>query len=235
MRSYLIVDDNRALAENLAEIVRDRGDEAVVAGSGPEALAILARRRFDAVLTDMRMPVMDGAELVREVRRSDPGVPTIVITAFFKDAGIRAALGEGPLAVLPKPVPVDQLMRLLDVARRNGRVVVVEDDAMLLDNLGEILQQRGFSTFALRRVADIAALPERPPLLSIVDLRVADAVDGESARRLAERYPGTPILAITGHSDIPVPPAARRLFVKPFDTSELVAVIEELHEAAARG
>src|SRR5687767_814508 len=133
MRRYLIVDDNRPLAENLAEIVRDRGDEAVVATSGAEALALLTAERFDAVLTDMRMPAMDGAELIREARRHDPGLPAIVVTAFSKDAGIRAAQNEAPLAVLPKPVPVPQLLHLLAVARRNGRVILVEDDPVLCD------------------------------------------------------------------------------------------------------
>jgi CheY-like chemotaxis protein len=229
MRRYLIVDDNRALAENLAEIIRDRGDEARVAASGPEALDLLGRERFDAVLTDMRMPALDGAELVREVRRSDPGVPAIVFTAFFKEVGIRAARNQGPLAVLPKPVPVPQLLRLLDVAKRNGRVILVEDDPILSDNLGEILQDRGFSVVRIAEVGEIEGLPPDRPLLAIVDLRVAGAPDGEAARRLAQRFPGLPIVVSTAYRDVPIPIEAHRLFLKPFDTGDLVAVIEGLH------
>ena len=66
MRRYLIVDDNRDFADNLAEIVRDAGDEVTIAEGGPEALALARGTRFDAVLTDMRMPLMGGAELVHE-------------------------------------------------------------------------------------------------------------------------------------------------------------------------
>ncbi len=234
MRSYLIVDDNRALAENLAEIIRDGGDEAVVAGSGGEALALVEKERFDAVLTDMRMPAMDGAELVREVRRTDPGLPAIVITAFFKDVGLRAAKNEGPLAVLQKPVPVAQLLHLLGVAKRNGRVVLVEDDAVLADNLTEVLQDRGFSVTPLRSVGEIEGLPADRPFLAVVDLRVPGAPDGAAVRRLAQRFPGLPILVATAYRDVPLPAEADRLFLKPFDTGELLEEIESVHQGSAR-
>jgi CheY-like chemotaxis protein len=233
MRRYLIVDDNRPLAENLAEIMRDRGDDAVVTTSGPEALGHLARQRFDAVLTDMRMPAMDGAELIREARRTDPGLPAIIVTAFSKDAGIRDAQRQGPLAVLPKPVPVPDLLRLLAVARRNGRVVLVEDDPVLADNLAEALRDRGFSVAQIGTVAELDDLPSDAPLVAIVDLRVPIAPDGEAARTLTDRFPGLPILVVTGYRDVAVPVSTDRLFRKPFDTAALVRAVETLHQASA--
>jgi len=232
MRSYLIVDDNRALADNLAEIVRERGDTASVATSGREALDLVARERFDAILTDMRMPTMDGASLIREVRRADPGLPVIVITAYFKDVGLRAAQGEGPLAVLPKPVPVGHLLHLLGVAKRNGRVVLVEDDPGLLDNLAEVLRGHGFSVVALQSIAEIETLPAEAPLLGVVDLRVPGAPDGAAALRLAARYPGLPLFVVTAFHDIPRPAEVLGCFLKPFDTAALVEAVLRLHEAA---
>jgi CheY-like chemotaxis protein len=234
MRSYLIVDDNRAMAENLAEILRDRGDEAVVAGCGAEAIALARRQHFDAVLTDMRMPTMDGATLIRELRTTDPGLPAIVITAFSRDVRLRAAQNEGTVAVLPKPVPVPQLLHLLSVARRHGRVVVVEDDPILLDNLSEILQERGFSVIRVEAADEIDGLPPEHPLLAVVDLRVPGAPDGGAALRLAERFPGLRLLVATAHRDIPLPLAAERAFLKPFDTGDLVAAIETAHAIALR-
>src|SRR5689334_11747629 len=136
-RRYLIVDDNRDFAENLSEIVRDLGDEVSVAASGPEALGLARQRRYDAVLTDMRMPLMGGAELVHEIRRIDPGLAAMVITAHVGDDALEAARREGLLAVLPKPVPVARLLELLGAARRDGLVAIVEDDQRLSDNLCE--------------------------------------------------------------------------------------------------
>src|SRR5512140_1125051 len=145
MRCYLVVDDNLDFAENLAEILRDGGDEVVIAGDGPEAAAAVRGQRFDAILTDMRMPLMGGAELVHEIRRVDPGAPALVITAHAGDDALEAARSEGLLAVLGKPVEVPRLLALLAAARRDGLVAVVEDDSRLSDNLCEALRSKGFA------------------------------------------------------------------------------------------
>ena len=95
MRRYLLVDDNLAFAENLAEILRDGGAEVNVAGSGTQALELARATKFDALVTDMRMPVMSGARLVHEIRRVDPGVPVIVVTAYTGENDLVAAREEG--------------------------------------------------------------------------------------------------------------------------------------------
>ncbi len=231
MRSYLIVDDNRLLAENLAEIVRDQGDRAVVAASGAEALLCARESTFDVVLTDLRMPSMDGAELLHTLRETDPGLPAIVVTAFTSDAGIRAGEREAPLAVLPKPVPVDQLLHLLSVARRDARIVLIEDDPALAANITEVLQGRGFSVVSARSVAEVDGLASTPPFLAVVDLRVPGAPDGGAVERIAIRFPGTPILVATAFRDVPIPAGVERVFWKPFATAELVDVVEGAHAA----
>ena len=67
MRKYLVVDDNRAFAENVAEILRDQGADVTIADGGLQALELAQRSRFDALVTDMRMPVMSGARLVHDL------------------------------------------------------------------------------------------------------------------------------------------------------------------------
>src|SRR5687767_13827201 len=97
-RHYLIVDDNRAFAENIADIIRDEGPEVVVATSAQEALAVASEQRFDGVVSDMRMPVMGGAELVHRLREIDPGLTAIVVTAYTSDSDLEAARDQGLLA-----------------------------------------------------------------------------------------------------------------------------------------
>jgi two-component system, response regulator PdtaR len=230
MRRYLIVDDNRDFAENLAEIVRDLGDEVVIAGGGAEALALARTTRFDAVLTDMRMPLMGGAELVHEIRRLDPGVAALVITAHAGDDALEAARREGLLAVLPKPVPVDRLLELLAAARRDGLVVIVEDDQKLSDNLGEALRGRGFAAVTATSVLETERLGPVRPFCALVDLRVPGGPDGEAMRRLALRFPALPMIIMTAlHDATPAPLQA--FFHKPFDTAKLLDAVERLHAA----
>ena len=231
MRNYLIVDDNRPFAENLAEILEDGHDRGWVAGSGAEALALVAERRFDAVLTDMRMPGMGGAELVHRLRRLDAGLPAIAITAYTEDDEIAAARREGLLAVLPKPVVVGQLLELLGRARRDGLVVLVEDDLELADNLSEVLRGRGFSVVAATSVLETEGLGAVRPFAALVDLRVRGGGDGEALRRLGEKYPGLPMIVITAHGGLELPFGCAALIEKPFETARVVGVLEEVHRA----
>lgn len=229
MRHYLLVDDNKAFAENIAEIIRDCGDEVSVATSGQEALEHVRSRRFDAMMTDMRMPVMGGAELVHRTRAEDPGLPAIVATAYTGDEELRIAREEGLLAVLQKPVPVEYLLSLLGAARRDGLVVVVEDDPGMADNLSEALREFGFTAVSARSIADTEHLGNLRPFAALVDLRVPGGPDGESMRRVAERFPRIEQLVMTAHDPLSAPLIPHRVFRKPFKTSELLEELALIH------
>jgi two-component system, response regulator PdtaR len=235
MRRYLIVDDNREFAENLSEILRDRGAEVAVAESGPEALDLAGGQRFDALLTDMRMPLMGGAEVVHRVRRLDPGVAAVVVTAYAGDDSLEAARREGLLAVLPKPIAVERLLALLEAARRDGLVAVVEDDRNLSDNLCEALRTRGFAAVTAASLLETERLGPVRPFCALVDLRLPGGPDGAAMRHLAERFPGLPMLVVTGHVAQVAPLPHRGLFPKPFDTAALLAAVERLHGEARSG
>ena len=229
MRRYLVVDDNRAFAENLGEILEDRGAAVDIAASGEGALALVAATRYDALVSDMRMPEMGGAELVHRIRRIDPGLPAIVVTAYIGDNELAAARAEGLHGVLPKPVPIERLLALLGQARRDGVVAIVEDDAALADNLSELLRARGFATVTAQTVLETEKLGVRP-FAAIVDLRVRGGADGEAMRRLAERFPALPLFVVTA-LEIEPPVAASRRFGKPFDTRALLDAVESVYGA----
>lgn len=230
MRRYLIVDDNKAFAENLAEIIADGGDEVAIASSGREALALAGAKRFDALVSDMRMPVMGGAQLVHEVRRIDRGLPAIVITAYTHDDDLKSAREQGLLAVMPKPVPVPRLLELLSVARRDALVALIEDDAQLSDNLSEALRDRGFAALTAASVLEAERLGGVRPFVGLVDLRVPGGPDGEAMKRLAARHPGLPMVVITGVANPEPPLPYTAIFPKPFSTEALLGKIESIYK-----
>ncbi len=229
MRRYLLVDDNRPLAENLAEILRDEGAEVVIAQNGDQALRAAKAKRFDALLTDMRMPVMTGAELVHHIRRVDPQLPAVVFTAYSGDADLSVARNEGLLAVLPKPTPIPQLIDLLKTARRGGTVAIVEDDAAMADNLTEALRARGFTAVAVGSVLEAERLGDIAPFAALVDLLVPGGPFGEAMYRLEARFPKLPLVVITAHDD-PPPMPPRAVLHKPFDMGELLTLLESLYQ-----
>jgi two-component system, response regulator PdtaR len=228
MRRYLFVDDNRDFAENLVEIAGTCGCDCQMASSGEEAVRRVEATRFDAIVTDMRMPGMGGAALVHAVRRLDPGLPAVVLTAHAGDADLEAARREGLLAVLAKPAAIDRLMSLLGVARRDGLLAVLEDDLALLDNLTEALRARGFAALTASSVLDADRLGPVRPFAALADLRLPGGPDGEAVRRLEERFPGIPVVTVTAYPDAATP-HSRAVFRKPFDTGALLDAVERIH------
>jgi CheY-like chemotaxis protein len=233
MRRYLIVDDNLAFAENLAEILRDNGAEVVVEQLGPAAVERAGRERFDALITDMRMPVMGGAKLVHEIRTRDPGIPALVITAYSQEDDLAAAREEGLLAALPKPVPIPRLLELLAVAKRDGLVALIEDDPSLCDNLCEALRDRGFSAVTAKTVAEADRLGAVRPFAALADLRVPGGPDGAALKRLLARFPRLPVLVMSGVAEATKLADGAPFFAKPFDTGKLVEALTALYKPPA--
>jgi DNA-binding NtrC family response regulator len=227
----LVVDDNQEFAENLAEIIEEGSGKVDVVPSGDDALAKVASTKYDALISDMRMPVMGGAELVHRIRRLDPGLPAVVITAYTRDDDVDAARNEGVLAVLAKPPPVGRLMEVIAGARRDGLVAVVEDDTRLLDNLSEALCAHGFAAVTATSVTETERLGGVAPFAALVDLRLPGGPDGVAMKLLSERFPGLPMIVITAHADGPPPIAHATLFTKPFRTTELMEAVERIYRS----
>ncbi|MCY1077539.1 response regulator [Archangium lansingense] len=237
MRKYLLLDDNEAFAENLAEILRDGGDEATVVTEGAHALELARAQLFDVLLTDMKMPGMSGASAVHRIRQVDPGLAAVVITAYPGEDDLETARREGLLAVLPKPVPIPALVSLLSEARRDGLVALVEDDLALSDNLTEVLRARGFSCITASSVLDADQLAAVRPFAALVDLRLPGGPDGEALRRLRARFPELPVFVMTAYPEVLLPeamPEHAGVFSKPFDPAALLNELERAHASRAR-
>jgi EAL domain-containing protein (putative c-di-GMP-specific phosphodiesterase class I) len=106
----LVVDDELALTRSLARVLASHGFAVVPVGDGAAAIAALQTGRFDVVLSDIRMPTMDGVELLRALHGIDPDLPVILMTADPRVETAAQAVELGALQYLLKPVPVDELV-----------------------------------------------------------------------------------------------------------------------------
>ncbi|MEO7274997.1 MAG: response regulator, partial [Vicinamibacterales bacterium] len=78
----LVVDDERSMRELLAIVLKRDGYDVLLAENGRAALELLRRQRVDVLITDIRMPGMNGVDMLREAKRIDPELTSIVMTAF---------------------------------------------------------------------------------------------------------------------------------------------------------
>jgi CheY-like chemotaxis protein len=106
----LIVDDNPANANTLADILEVKGYAVHAVYSGAEALKVLEALPIDILLTDVKMPDMDGVELYKETMKSHPNVYTIFMTAYAADDLIKNGMSLGVKTVLTKPVDINLLL-----------------------------------------------------------------------------------------------------------------------------
>ena len=114
--TVLVVDDDVDISTNLCDILEELGFRTNMAHDGPSALELMHRRSFDLALLDFKMPGMDGATLYEEIRKVNPELIAIMVTAFAGDEGIQRALDAGTWKILPKPLDIPKLLRLLKEA-----------------------------------------------------------------------------------------------------------------------
>ena len=126
-QSILLVEDESLLRESMAELLEEEGYEVIQASNGREGNDLLIERTFDLVLSDIRMPEMDGAELLQRAKRIAPHTPVVIVTAFGTVESAVAAMREGASDYLLKPVQFDDvLIRVrraleMDTIRRDYR------------------------------------------------------------------------------------------------------------------
>jgi CheY-like chemotaxis protein len=117
--SILIVDDNPPVVKTLGDVLAVKGYTIYPALSGEEALAVLREHPVDILLTDVRMPAMNGVELFRETRKTHPRLTTILMTAYAADDIIQQGLDEGIKTVLMKPLDINFLLSLFAAIKRH--------------------------------------------------------------------------------------------------------------------
>lgn len=171
--SVLFVDDEKPLRESASEWLSVVGFAARTAASAGEALAMLGEERFDVLVTDVRMPSMDGLSLLDAAREADPRLPVVLLTGHGDVALAVDAMRRGAHDFLEKPYDADHLVVVLDRAVKERRLSL---------ELDRLRRESGDCADLERRLIGnapaIAGLRER--IRQIADIDVDVLVYGET-------------------------------------------------------
>lgn len=118
----LLVDDDPLVLRVLARVVQAAGFVVEILRDGREAADLASRRHFDAIVSDIGLPGLDGFELLRQVRRADPDVPFLFVTGNPSVESAAEAIEHGAVRYLSKPVPSAKLIASIAEAVRVGRM-----------------------------------------------------------------------------------------------------------------
>src|SRR5213078_2867831 len=113
-RHLLLVEDESALREAVAEQLSDRGYHVEQAGSGETAIARLADFAFDIIITDLRLPGIDGSAVVEAAVERYPDIVAIVITGYGTVKDAVEAVRRGAWDFVSKPFQIDELLHALE-------------------------------------------------------------------------------------------------------------------------
>ena len=111
--SILIVDDELLIRDLLYDFFNTQGWETIVADSGEKALDIMESKAVDLVLSDIRMPGIDGLELTAELRQSHPEIPIVLMTGYPSVDTAVAALRQRVVDYVTKPFNINKLYKIV--------------------------------------------------------------------------------------------------------------------------
>ena len=112
-KSILIVDDEVHVRDGLAELLEQEGFHVETAMNGKEALALVVNTKFDLMISDIKMPEMDGMQLLDSLQASNPDLRVIMVTAFGDVQTYLHAMQLGAYEYINKPIKLPELKRVI--------------------------------------------------------------------------------------------------------------------------
>ena len=233
----LVVDDDPGVLSTLTANLELEGFSVTGASSAVAALdASTKYGPFDLVITDMRMPEMNGAQLIRKLRVLQPGIPVILMTAFLESSAVAEVVREGVFTVVTKPFEVEALTRIVQRAAKRPFVLVVDDARAAGSSVAMSLDGIGLRARAVQSAGEaILVLGLDGVDVCVVDADLAGNDGGSLTAEIRKKNPDISVIAVSepGSADQITRAAAGGAFgclEKPFDVSALAGLI-----ARARG
>lgn len=238
----LIADDEPNMRVTLRDIMEDEGYEVVTAKTGEEAIDLCKKMEFDIVLMDVRMPGLSGVDAFREIRRYREGIKVILMSAYTVDDLKFAALDDGAIAFLPKPLDMQKTIELISEARETA-ILVVEDDESVSRPLVEKLKAEGYKVTSTRSPHDALELVEQIKFdLVFVDVNLPAMNGLELYLAIKKITPTSVAIMMTGMEDEFVSIAKQAVsknaytFIrKPLDIDYTLQMIERVSHRKASG
>jgi two-component system NtrC family sensor kinase len=245
-KQVLIVDDDSLIREQLAAEVKRHFFNTLTAGNGKNALELIEKHTIDIVLLDVKLPDMDGLEILKQVKQKKPDCEIIVITGFGNQEIAIQALRWGAIDYIEKPIKADELDAAIGRAMEKiiireklffkNTILVIDDDQRTLKRLKTFLEKENYEVFSAYNGGDALNTIEKCKIdIIVTDIKMSD-VDGiEVIRRAKVVCRDIEGIVITGYNEQELAVKALRAgaldyLVKPLNLDELLHAIAKAIE-----
>lgn len=116
MNTILIIDDDKNLLKSFEKMLMGEGYEVMTATSGEEGLSAVRESVPDLVISDLRLPGINGIEAFVAIREIEPGIPAIIMTAYSTPASAAEAIALGAFGYVLKPFDIQEMLDLIKSA-----------------------------------------------------------------------------------------------------------------------
>ena len=240
--SIMIVDDNVNLCRTMSYILQRKGYDVTTASDGSEAIERAGEKKhFDMVFMDIKMPLMDGVETYKQIKKIIPGVTVVMMTAYAVEDMIQEALEEGAHGVIYKPVDIDKAIALIEGAkeqRMGALILVVDDDPATCTTFKNILQKRGYRVGTAQTGEEAIAMAQEDSYdVYFIDMKLPTINGLETHLAIRRIRPEAITIVITAYGqemgervNAVLQDSAYSCLYKPLDMPSVLELIEEVLE-----
>lgn len=244
--SVLIVDDNVSLCKTLSQILRNKCYDVATAADGSEAIIRVEERSFDMIFMDIKMPLIDGVETYRRIKRIRPESAVMMMTAYAVEDLVREALEEGAYGIVYKPLDIEKVISIIKKARetkQGGLIMVVDDDPETCTTLNNILTVKGYTVGTAGTGEEaIAMVQKRAYKLIFIDMKLPTINGLETYLAIKEINPEVVAIIMTAyHQEMAdlveeaLSKSAYACLYKPLDIEMLLSLMEEIMDNRKAG
>jgi DNA-binding NtrC family response regulator len=239
----LAVDDDQYLLDLLIETLNAIGYDTVGVSSAKAALDLLKTTDFGLVISDIKMPEMNGIEFVQQIRKDHSQIPVIFISGVFGSSVLNNIHANG---FLTKPFRIGQMEELIESITSKAvrpddpsdpqKILVVDDDDSFRIILTETLKLSGYSVLTASNSREGIALLQNGGISSVIADVKMPGMDGISlAGYIKKTWPDIPVIIITGYYPVAeeehlFEDVADGFLMKPFKIENITDLMESLNK-----
>jgi two-component system response regulator HydG len=235
--NILVVDDQIGMLETFTDILEDRDYNVVTADDGFTAIKKAKERSFDLIFMDIKMPGLNGVQTFRELKKIDPKITVIMMTAYSVEDLIEEAVEEGAYAVIYKPFDIDRVIQTIERVLKNNLILVVDDRLEDRQLFADILAEKEYQVTTAKDGFEAIDLVKKGNFSIIfIDVKMP-GIDGvQTFEQIREIRPDIPVIMITGYSveemlKEAVDKGAYACLHKPLDMEKIIRIAEEVRNS----
>jgi DNA-binding NtrC family response regulator len=245
-RTVLIVDDDAIIREQLEKELKRNFFNTLLAADGKSALEKFSKNKVDILILDVKLPDMDGLEVLQKVKERNPDCEVIVVTGFGNQEIAVQSLRRGAIDYIDKPLDMEDLFAALGRAQEKlsekeelsyeNTILVIDDEELIVKRLKKYLEKEGYAVFTAFNGKEGLIIIENSKIdVLITDIRMGDMDGIEVIQRAKRLYRDIEGIIITGHKDQELAIRSLRAgasdyITKPINLDELLFSIKKATE-----